>query len=72
VIDCLEATKGVRGALEWILVMYNNLKMNYNGNLTRGRKKWTKICNDKWFLMKCCRKFWRRPRELSPSIMTMF
>jgi hypothetical protein len=52
--------------------MYNNLKMSYKGNLTKGRQKWTEICNDKWFLMKGCRKFWRRPRELSPSIMTMF
>jgi hypothetical protein len=42
---------------KWTLVMYIKLIMKYKSNLTRGMKKWIKICRGRWLLMKSCRNF---------------
>lgn len=47
-------------------------KMSYKGNLSKGRQGWIKICRSRWHLMKGCKKFWRRFKESSPSIMIMY
>jgi hypothetical protein len=38
----------------------------------KGMHRWTKICRNKWPLMKNYKSFWKRPKELNLSIMIMF
>jgi hypothetical protein len=52
--------------------MYVNPKMNYRGNLSINKQRWTKIYRSKTLLMKGCNKFYNRPRESNPLTMTMF
>jgi hypothetical protein len=42
----LSKKRGERSS-KWTLVMYIKPRMRYKGNLTKGMKKWTKICRGK-------------------------
>jgi hypothetical protein len=41
--------------------MYTYPKMNYKGDLTKGKHKWIEIYKGRWLLTQGCKKFRRGP-----------